>query len=237
MILENLYWKCRAIFGRDRAHKLGKTPIVNTNFVVIDTELTGLDESKDSIISIAGIKMMGKRIKIGDCTYSLLTPLSSLKRDNVLIHGLVPSELEGYRDKNQILRNFLYFLDDSIIVGHFIIIDLAFLKKEIRQYLNINFNPISIEILFIYRWLIDIKVLPEEFRTNTSLVDIAQSLEIETRGIHNALADAFITAQIFQKLIGYLATVKIFSIDYLLKIGKPIVSGYIGLKQQKQHIY
>lgn len=237
MVLENLYWKCRAIFGKDREHKIGKTPIANANFVVVDTELTGLNEGKDSIISIAGIKMIGKRIKIADCSYNLLTPSTTMNRDNILIHGLVPSELEGYTDKKQIFRNFLYFLDDSIIVGHFIIIDLAFLKREIRQHLNVNFNPISIEILFIYRWLIDIKVLPEEFRANTSLVDIAQSLGVEIKEVHNALSDAFITAQIFQKFIGYLATVKIFTIDSLLKIGKPIVSGYIGLKQQKQHIY
>ncbi|MCX7913285.1 MAG: 3'-5' exonuclease [Thermodesulfovibrionales bacterium] len=212
-------------------------PIINANFVVLDTELTGLDETKDSIISIAGIKMVGKRIKIADCSYNFLAPSCKMNRENILIHGLVPSELEGYTDKKQILRSFLSFLEDSIIVGHFIIIDLAFLKKEVRQHLNISFNPLTIEILFIYRWLIDIKVLPEEFRVNTSLVDIAQSLGIEVKELHNALNDAFITAQIFQRFISYLATVKVFTIDSLLKIGKPIVSGYIGLKQQKQHIY
>ena len=38
----------------------------SARYVVIDTELTGLDEKKDSIVSIGAVRMEGGRIEMGD---------------------------------------------------------------------------------------------------------------------------------------------------------------------------
>ena len=42
-----------------------RTPITDIRYVVIDTELTGLDEKKDSIVSIGAVRMTGGRIELG----------------------------------------------------------------------------------------------------------------------------------------------------------------------------
>lgn len=231
-MLDNLYLRCWTFFKGDKEKKIKGVSIHDANFVVVDTELTGLDESRDEIISIAGVKMTGKRIKMGDVFYKLVKPSCPLKRDSILVHGIVSSELEESPHIKQVLQKFLLLFKDSIIVGHFISIDIAFLKKEIRKHLKEDFDPIAIDTLFIYRWLIKTKILSEDFESNISLVDIARSLNIEVKELHDALSDAYITAQVFQKLIVYLGEVKVTTVDTLLKIGKPNVSGYIGLKQQ-----
>lgn len=48
--------------------------IKELNYVVVDTELTGLNERRDSIISIGAIKMHGGRIDMGNTFYKLVKP-------------------------------------------------------------------------------------------------------------------------------------------------------------------
>ena len=47
-------------------------------YVVVDTELTGLDEKKDSIVSIGAVRMTGGRIELGDMFYRLVSPRTQL---------------------------------------------------------------------------------------------------------------------------------------------------------------
>ncbi len=230
-MLESLYLKIETIF-KSKEKNLKGVPIRDANFVVVDTELTGLDESRDEIVSIAGVRMRGKRIRIGNTFSRLVKPSCQLKKEGILVHGIVSSELQSSPHIKLVLEEFVEFFRDAIIVGHFIIIDLAFIRREMRRHLKEDFNPIAIDTLFIYRWLVKTKALPQDFINYTSLWDIAKSINIEAKEMHNALSDAYITAQLFQKLIVYLAELKVSTLDALLKIGKPNVSGYIGLKQQ-----
>ena len=43
-------------------------------YVVLDTEVTGLDEKKDSIVSVGAVRMRGGSIALGDTFYRLLKP-------------------------------------------------------------------------------------------------------------------------------------------------------------------
>ena len=48
-------------------------PIGEANYVVVDTELTGLNPRSDSIISIGAMKMLGSRIDLGNAFYRLIS--------------------------------------------------------------------------------------------------------------------------------------------------------------------
>ncbi len=102
-------------------------------FVVVDTELTGLNEKEDSIISIGAILMRERSILVGDIFYRILNPQSKLKGESVLIHELTSTELEKCPDTKPILREFLDFVKNRPVVGHFIEIDLNFLKRQIKK--------------------------------------------------------------------------------------------------------
>ncbi|GEM_PF-363340 len=190
------------------------------NFVVVDTELTGLNEFRDNIIAIGAIKMKGKAIKIGEVFYRTVSPSTAkFRKESIMIHEITPSELENCPKIEPILREFLDFSKDSILVGHCLDIDISFLKKEIRNNLNLVFEPFGIDTLLLYKRLIKRGVLPESFQYKNSLEEIALSLDIEAKELHDALSDAFITAQIFQKLLCYLVDLRIFTVGELLSIG------------------
>jgi DNA polymerase-3 subunit epsilon len=206
---------------------ISKKLITETDFVVVDTELTGLNEFKDNIIAIGAIKMKGATIKIGDVFYRTVSPSTKkFRKESIMIHKITPSELENCPKIEPILREFIKFSKDSLLVGHCIDIDLTFLKREIKSNLREKFDPIAVDTLLIYKWLIKKGIIPQIYSNINSLEDIALSLVIEVRKLHDALSDAFITAQIFQKLFVYLRELKIFTVGELLDIGFSEKSSY-----------
>ena len=79
---------------KDRKLKIDKrTPVTEASYVVVDTELTGLDEKRDSIVSIGAVRMTGARIELGDTFYRLVSPRTELGSDSVVIHEITPSEV------------------------------------------------------------------------------------------------------------------------------------------------
>jgi len=202
-------------------------------FAVVDTELTGLSEIKDTIISIGSLKIKGKSIKMGEVFYRTVKPQSFVKKDSIIVHEITPAELESCPDIIPILKEYLNFVKDLIIVGHCISIDIAFLKRAIHKHLNQTYEPLAIDTFAIYRWLIQKGLLPEEFINNKSLRDIANSLGIEAKQMHDSLSDAFVTAQVFQRLITLLAEIKIYTVDELLEIGNPNINLNIGLDKKQ----
>lgn len=199
---------------------ISKRAITDMDFVVVDTELTGLNEFRDNIIAIGAIKMKGRTIRIGDVFYRTVSPSTKkIRKESIMIHEITPSELENCPEIKPILKEFIQFSKECMVVGHCINIDLAFLRKEIKSNLGVIFEPLSVDTLLIYKWLVKKGMLPGDFVNKNSLEDIAVSLDIEPKELHDALADAFITAQIFQKLLSYLWDLKMSTVGDLLQIG------------------
>lgn len=204
-------------------------------FVVIDTELTGLNEKTDSIISIGAITMKERSIMVGDIFYRVLNPHCKPKDETVLIHELTSTDLEKCPDIKSILREFIDFLRNRTVVGHFIDIDIRFLRKDIKKWLNMSFNPEAIDTFIIFKWLVERGIIPKKFKGATSLPEIAEAFDIKVESLHDALYDAFITAQIFQREIAMIQSIQPSWFDFLRKIGKPNVSGYMFGQYEKNY--
>ncbi|WP_028844852.1 PolC-type DNA polymerase III [Thermodesulfovibrio thiophilus] len=222
-----------SIFKKQKINKFKGLSINETEFVVVDTELTGLHETKDTIISVGCIKMKGKTIKMGEIFYRTVKPESFLKKDSIMIHEITPTELESCPDIKPVLREYLSFVKDLIVVGFCVSIDIVFLKKAINKHINQIYEPIALDTFVIYRWLIQKGLLPEKFIQNNSLQSVALSLGVEPKELHDALADAFITAQIFQRLISFLSELNIYTVQEMLNIGSPDISGYMGIAKKE----
>ncbi|GAQ95185.1 DNA polymerase-3 subunit epsilon [Thermodesulfovibrio aggregans] len=218
-----------------RKNKVESKILHQKEFVVVDTELTGLNEKEDSIISIGAILMRERSILVGDIFYRILNPQSKLKGESVLIHELTSTELEKCPDTKPILREFLDFVKNRPVVGHFIEIDLNFLKRQIKKSLNIKFEPEAIDTYIIFKWLIERGLISEKFKGAKSLSEIAEAFNIKVDSLHDSLSDAFITAQIFQREIALIQKIQLSWFDFIKKIGKPHVSGYMFGQYEKNY--
>jgi DNA polymerase-3 subunit epsilon len=205
----------------------GRGPVrpAEARYVVIDTELTGLDERRDSIVSLGALRVVEGRIDLADRSYGEVRPASTLSPTSIVIHGITPEETRGRPEIGGVLRSFREFCAGDILVGHFIEIDLQFLGKELAGAGLPPFANRALDTWALYDWLSSRTPhdggpgLPR--LRDPRLPELAQALGVPGARQHHALADAFVTAQVFQRLLRRLPRWEVVTVDQLLRIGDP----------------
>ena len=200
------------------------TPIEGCPFVVFDTELSGLDGRKDFIVSIGAIKMTGGMVHISKEFYRLIRPAGEMTKKSVEIHGITPGELEEKESLDSVLEDFLEFIQDSVLVGHFINIDLKFVNRALKKLYNMKLANPAVDTHTIHEWLYENGVAFKRHyhggSTRTDLFSVAQRYGITVDTAHDALNDAFVTAQMFQKFLYFLHAEGMQKLSELLEIGR-----------------
>jgi DNA polymerase-3 subunit epsilon len=215
-------------FRRKRERIDPATPLNETRFVVFDTELTGLDERRDGIVSIGAVRMTGGRIDLGGSYYQLVKPDTDLSARSVVIHEITPSEVEAKPTIETTLAEFMEFIGKDVLVGHFISIDLAFMNREWQRLTGRRAENPVLDTYSLYEWLA--RRMPghkcfAERPARPLLYHIAQRFGIPVSGAHNAIMDAYTTALLFQRFLPLLAQAGIDNIGDLLKAGRPFTGG------------
>jgi DNA polymerase III subunit epsilon len=201
-----------------------RIPLRDIPYVILDTELTGLDRKRDSIVSVGALKMLGGRIEVGRTFYQLVNPRSEMKPETVVIHGITPSEVSEKPVIDKVLSTLLDFCGMDVLVGHYLSIDLHFINREMKRVLGGTLENPAIDTLTLVDWLRwntpnhgEDVFKPESYQ----LYEIAKSLGVPVQGAHNALRDAFMTAQVFQRLLPRLERCGVDTLGELLRVGSP----------------
>ena len=200
-------------------------PLEQNDYIIFDTELTGLNPKKDSIVSLGAVKMTGGRIDLSNTYYRVVEPLAALTGKSVVIHGITPSEASLCPKIDVLLPEFLDFCGSGIIVGHFVSIDLDFINKEMTRLFGFPLQNPAIDTHIIYKWIRRHEEKTCAFHAGLAedldLFSLATKYSIPVSEAHNALNDAFITAQVFQRFMSYLLQTGVKITEDLLRIGNP----------------
>jgi DNA polymerase-3 subunit epsilon len=194
-------------------------------FVVVDTELTGLDMKRDSVISVGAVKMAGTRIELGRSFYRLVSPRADFKSESIVVHGITPDDVVAKPSLDVVADELLAFCGDRILVGHFFSIDLGFLAREAPAVRAADLRRRAVDTVRVHAWIEHQRhrhagnyIGPEGA---LNLVALALSHGIRVGGAHNALTDAFITAQLLQRQLRALPGLGVRTLGDLLRVGKP----------------
>jgi len=200
------------------------TPIDQCRYAVIDTELTGLDFKKDSIVSIGAVAMTGGRIYLGGTFYEMVSPRTAFRSESVVVHNIMPSEVVGKPSADIVIQDLLTFCAGTVVVGHFLSLDLHFLNKELKAVSGRPFPNVVADTWRIHSWIQNqTDAASRDFGESgdRDLLTLAKKYNVPVAQAHDALGDAFITAQLFQRFLAILPGLGVRTIKELLKIGKP----------------
>jgi DNA polymerase-3 subunit epsilon len=201
------------------------TPIDRCRYVVMDSELTGLDLRKDSIVSLGAVAMDGGRILLGSRFHEIVSPATELSAASIVVHGITPGEARSRPTIEAVIDDFLRFCDGAVVVGHFVALDLGFLNKELKRTRGRTFTRPLVDTLSLHEWILDqggefSRHLGSAAR-DKDLFSLAKKFQIPVSAAHDAQMDAFITAQLFQRFLRQLPAHGVRTVKDLLRIGRP----------------
>lgn len=169
--------------------------LLDSTFVVIDLETTGFNPERAEVIDIAAVRVEGGIIT--DRFSSLVYPGFFIPDRIKELTGITNAMLIGQPRIEEVFPQFLEFIGDSILVGHFVEQDIRFLDKYYRRLYGKRFKRPTLCTLKLSR-----KLFPE--LKKYSLESLSDFFGYETNGIHRALKDAELTAHIFLRILNEL---------------------------------
>ncbi len=215
-------WRNALGFGTEAERIAPGTPLDRVRYAVLDTELTSLDRRTNRLLSVGAIAMEGSRIRLGEEFYRVVNPGVEVPAESILVHGLRPADVAEGEPTETALRELREFLKNSVIVGHFVGIDRTVLAKELRGTGDRLSNPV-LDTAAAHRWLEQhehhIRGLDEVFGS-CNLASLAEQYGIAMRDAHHALYDAYITAQLWQKILPRLQGAGVDTLGKALKVAK-----------------
>lgn len=176
-------------------------PLEDYDFVVFDTELTGLEPHTDEIVSIGAVRVQNLRIKLGKTFFCYARPNKHLPKDSTLIHRITPDQIVEAPLLQDTLPDFVSFVHGAVVVGHFVSIDINFLNRATRNYMGgIIKNPI-VDTMKMAQYYEDHRRRQyyEDATSNQSfgLNDLSKKYGLPIFEKHDALEDAMQTAYLF----------------------------------------
>ena len=163
----------------------------NATFVVLDFETTGLDPQVDEIIEIGAVKIQDGQIV--DEYHTLIKPSREISRRSSEITGITQEMLENKRSIEEVLPEFLGFLENSIIVAHNANFDYRFLRLWIKKVMGLDWERPYIDTLALAKSLLKMR--------SYSLDSVVEKLGLGPFRHHRALDDARVTAQVFLRFV------------------------------------
>ena len=162
------------------------------SYVVLDIETTGFSRENDEIIELSALRVVDNQIT--EEFTELINPQRNVPYFITNLTGISGQMLKNAPKAPEVLKRFVEFVSDSIIMGHNVTFDIGFIDNKLKKYFNAGFDNDYIDTLKIAR-----KMLPS--LKSKKLGMIAQHFELNTDGMHRGLKDCAVTNMCYQKFL------------------------------------
>ena len=190
-----------------RDHKGQSIIALPLNYIIIDTETTGLDPSAHNIIEVSAIKY--ENGKLVDTFTSLVKPpliytIYPLRPDGARqlrqyyvdecitdLTGITNEMLEHAPSPDEVMPKLLEFLGNSVLIAHNAHFDINFLYDAIETHCHTYLTNNFIDTVRIAR-----KVFPD--LGHHKLSDIAKACNVSQPNAHRSEVDCLVTNQCYE---------------------------------------
>lgn len=159
--------------------------------IVLDTETTGLDYTREKIIEFAAVRLENGKIK--DEFQTLINPEQHIRKSSMAIHGISEDMVKDAPTEAEILPAILEFIGDYPIVAHNAIFDYSFLNEASLRVTGKEINNPRIDTQQMFK-----EVFPD--LEAHGLDALTRKFNVEFTKAHRAMADTMGLALCYPKL-------------------------------------
>jgi DNA polymerase-3 subunit epsilon len=176
------------------------TPVDRVRFVALDSETTGLNPVTDRLITIGAVAVQNGDIVLEDSFEALLQVARNTAA--VAVHGITRDETRRGLEEPDALRRFLDYLKDGVIVGHHIGHDISTLNAAYQRHFGFELMNRSLDTMDRTLHLERSGAFADRERIREFTLDsLCELFGVVPHDRHTAGGDAFITAQVFLRLL------------------------------------
>ena len=159
--------------------------------IVLDTETTGLDYTRERIIEFAAVRLENGKIK--DEFQTLINPNQHIRKSSMAVHHITEEMVADAPTEEEVLPRILEFIGDYPIVAHNAIFDFSFLNEAKKRVMGEELkNPrIDTQIMF--------KEIAPDLESH-GLEALTNRFNVELNNHHRAMADTMGLALAYPKL-------------------------------------
>lgn len=165
--------------------------------IVLDTETTGLDAKKgDRLIEIGGVEIFN-RIPTGREFHCFINPQRDVPAEAQKVHGISTEFLIGKPLFRDVVREFLAFIADDVLVIHNAQFDIGFLNHELGL---AGEKPLSFD-----RVVDTLTLARRRHPAGPNTLDALckrYGIDNSQRTKHGALVDSLLLANVYVELLG-----------------------------------
>lgn len=159
--------------------------------IVLDTETTGLDYTRERIIEFAAVRLENGKIK--DKFQTLINPEQHIRKSSMAIHGISEEMVQDAPTEAEILPTILEFMGDYPIVAHNAIFDYSFLNEATYRVFNKELENPRIDTQQMFK-----EVFPD--LESHGLEALTNKFNVEFKDHHRAMADTMGLALAYPEL-------------------------------------
>jgi DNA polymerase-3 subunit epsilon len=179
------------LFGRRNA-----TALRAARWVVVDCETSGLDAARDRLLAVGAVTVHAGRIELGESFSAVLRQDTASEPANILVHGIGGEAQRGGRPAAEALREFSRFLGAGLPVAFHAPFDAQVLRRAMSQVPGLQAPEDWLDLARLAPGL-----YPGPDRARRALDDWLVQFAIACPARHDALADAYATAQLLLVLL------------------------------------
>lgn len=165
-------------------------------WVVVDCETSGLDAARDRLLALGAVAVRGGRIELAESFSAVLRQDVASDTVNILVHGIGGEMQRNGRPAREVLREFSDFLGDGLPVGYHAPFDDAVLRRAMARQPGLRAPRDWLDLAQLAPVL-----HPGPDRARRALDDWLGEFGIACPQRHDALADAYATAQLLLVLL------------------------------------
>ena len=188
---------------------------IDTEFLVLDFETTGLDLQKDKALSVGYTVIRNGRISMAHNAHFYISHEDAIPESSVVIHGITEETARKGEQLEHVMEKLLVEMRGRVLVAHYANIERNFIKKLVREAYQSDIPLQIIDTLSVeYRRR---KRLSPDVATNSlRLFNLRDDYNLPRYQAHNALIDAIATAELLLLQASHFSRKLDFKIDRMM---------------------